>query len=173
VGYRKNKGAYYRGDRSKEKFWKGEPLRWDAALLGMGRNGQDEEGIRRHFLLIGLSVQAAKQVGRINNLTLGTEIYRDSELMVSLKKDSINASPVKAGLLAGHEFILGRFLFTQQLGLYLFDQTPYYDKLYHRWGLHYRTGDHLGFGFRLKAHRHVADFVDVRVVYSWQKKKRK
>ena len=173
VGYQKNKGAFYKGDRSKEKFWKGEPLRWDATLLGMARNGQDEEGIRRHFLLIGLSVQAAKQVGRINNLTAGAEIYRDAELKVALKKDSINASPLKAGLLAGHEFILGRFLFSQQLGLYLFDQTPYYDKLYHRWGLHYRAGDHLGIGFRLKAHRHVADFVDVRVVYSWQKKKRK
>lgn len=122
--------------------------------------------------LIGLSAQAAKQVGRINALTLGTEIYRDEQLRVRLKKDSIKASPVKAGILFGHEFLLGKFLFSQRLGLYVFDQTPYYDQLYHRWGIQYQVSRHFRAGFNLLAHRHVADFIDLRIMYAIQKRNR-
>lgn len=111
----------------------------------------------------------ARQVGRIHTLTGSAEVYRDEELRVQLKRDSIRASPVKAGVLAGHEFILGRFLLSQRLGLYVFDQTPYYDRLYHRWGLLYRANRRLGIGFNLQAHRQVADYVDFRITYSWQR----
>ena len=107
-----------------------------------------------------------KLVGRINNLTLAAEVYHDENLNLAIKKDSLQASPVKAGIMAGHEFILGRFLFSQQLGIYVFDQTPYFDRLYHRWGVQYNISKNFGVGFKLKAHRQVAEFIDLRVVYS-------
>jgi hypothetical protein len=170
VSYQPKSSGYFTGKRSKEKFWIKLPVRWDAAVFGMARNGEDLQGNRGHFLLIGVQLQAAKQVGRINNLTLGAEVYRDEDLYLSLKRDSLQASPVKAGVLAGHEFILGRFLFSQQLGVYIFDQTPYFDQLYHRWGVQYNFSQHFGVGFKLKAHRHVAEFIDLRVVYSFRHK---
>jgi hypothetical protein len=119
--------------------------------------------------LIGLSAQVSKQVGRINAITLGTEIYRDEELRIRLKKDTIKASAVKAGILFGHEFLLGKFSFSQRLGLYVFDQTPYYDQLYHRWGVQYQINRHFSAGFNLQAHRQVADFIDLRIMYTFQK----
>ncbi len=72
--------------------------------------------------------------------------------------------------MAGHEFFLGKFLFSQRLGYYVFDQTPYYDNLFHRWGLHYRLNKQVGFGFNLLAHRQVAEFIDFRISYSFQKR---
>jgi hypothetical protein len=87
---------------------------------------------------------------------------------MQLEKDSVKASPVRAGLLGGHEFLLGKFIFSQRVGIYLFDQTPYYDAWFHCWGIHYRAGKSLGVGLNLKAHKHVAEYIDVRVVYSFR-----
>jgi len=56
------------------------------------------------------------------------------------------------------------------LGIYVFDQTPYHDQLYHRWTFTYRPARRLGIGFSLKAHRHVADYMDLRLNYFLQKK---
>lgn len=169
VIYQKNPRPYYKAPRSKEKFWKDYPLRWDIGIFGIAKRGTDENGNSHRMPLIGGTIQAGKQVGRINMLTLGAELYGDRSLSMQLKRDSIDASDLRAGLLIGHEFLLGKFSFSQRLGVYIFNQTPYYDQIYHRWGIHYFMNKHLGIGMQLKAHKHVADFVDLRITYSWKK----
>ena len=168
--YQKNPGPYYKASRSREKFWKEHSLRWDIGVFGIAKRGTDENGNSHRMPLIGGSIQAGKQVGRINMLTLGAELHGDKSLSMQLKRDSIDVSSLRAGLLIGHEFLLGRFIFTQRVGVYIFNETPYYDRVYHRWGLHYFMNKNLGIGIQLKAHKHVADFVDLRFTYSWQKK---
>ena len=169
VIYQKNPRPYYKAPRSKEKFWKEYSLRWDIGVFGIAKRGTDVNGNSHRMPLIGGTIQAGKQVGRINMLTLGAELYGDKSLSMQLKRDSIDASSLRAGLLIGHEFLLGKFVFSQRLGVYIFNQTPYYDLIYHRWGIHYFMNKHLGIGIQVKAHRHVADFVDLRITYSWQK----
>ncbi|MFV8838580.1 hypothetical protein [Salinimicrobium soli] len=107
---------------------------------------------------------------KLSVLTLGAEAYHDGELQEKLRRQDIDASPVKVGLLVGHEFLLGHFQFSQRLGVYVFDDTPYYDRIFHRWGLQYRINRHFSAGFHLLAHRHIAEFVDFRVTYSFQKR---
>lgn len=136
ITYQENPGPYYRAPRSKEKFWKGYPVRWDIGIFGIAKRGTTENGYNRRMTLIGGGLQAGKQVGRINMLTLGAEVYDDKSLRMQIKRDSIRASAVRSGLLIGHEFLLGKFLFSQRLGVYVFNQTPYYDRIYHRWGVH-------------------------------------
>jgi len=167
IAYQQNPRPYYKAPRNKEKFWKGHSLRWDIGVFGIAKRGTDENGKSRRMPLIGGSLQVGKQVGRINMLTLGAEAYRDKSLYMQLKRDSLNASAIKAGLLAGHEFLLGKFIFSQKLGIYVFNETPYYDRIYHRWGIHYFINKQLGIGLQLKAHKHVADFVDLRFTWSW------
>jgi hypothetical protein len=166
--YQKSTGAYYTGVRTKEKFWKHKPLQYDISLFGMFKKGTDRNGNRKRLPLVGLNVQGGKQVGRISILTLGAEISHDKSLQTQLKRDTIDASAVRAGVALGHQFILGKFRFSQQLGVYVFDQTPYYDRIYHRWGLHYMVNQRWGVGFNLRAHRHVADFIDLRISYSFR-----
>ena len=169
LSYQKKSRPFYIGHRTNEKFWKYHSLRWDAGFFGIPRRTTDDDGNRIHKLLVGANIQAAKQVGRINALTFGTELYHDEELRLRLKRDSLDVTALKAGILVGHEFILGKFLFSQRLGYSVLDQTPYYDKLYHRWGLQYRINHHIGVGFNLQAHRQVADYVDLRFTYSMEK----
>jgi hypothetical protein len=166
LSYQPVNRPYKTAARSNKRYWLGQPPRTDVSLFAMGKRGIDEYGESKRLPLIGMGVQIAKQVGRINNLTLGAEIYRDASLKARLEQENIGASAIKAGLSAGHEFILGKFLFSQRLGIYVFDETPYYDLLFHRWGLQYRLNRKLAIGFNLQAHRHVADYVDLRVAYS-------
>lgn len=165
LSYQPASGPYYTGKRPTTKFWKTQPLRYDITVFGTARRNVDERGESRRMALVGLAAQAGKQVGRINMLLAGVEASRDEELRTELKKDSLHASPVTAALTVGHEFLLGKFLFSQKLGLYVFDQTPYHDQLYHRWTFLYRPGRRLGIGFSLKAHRHIADYLDFRLSY--------
>jgi hypothetical protein len=144
-------------------------LRWDAGVFGIAKRVLDEHGNSRRLPVIGVTLQSSKQVGRINALTAGMEVFKDYATKAQLRRDSIHASPIRAGLLVGHEFLLGKFIFSQRLGVYVFDETPYFDRIYHRWGILYWLNRNSGIGFNLQAHRQVADFIDLRVIYSFQK----
>ncbi|MCY2687642.1 acyloxyacyl hydrolase [Salinimicrobium sp. TH3] len=171
VSYQPTTRPWYTGTRTTEKFWRNYPTRYDLSLLGTVRRGYDDAGDRKRYVLAGLAVQAGRQVGRISMLTLGAEAYHDEELEEKLRRDGLDASAEKAGLMLGHEFLLGRFQFSQRLGVYVFDQTPYYDPIFHRWGLQYRINRHLSTGFNLLAHRHVAEVIDFRLTYTFQKRR--
>lgn len=170
LSYQKAPRSYFTGVRSREKYWKNHSVRWDIGAFGTLKRALDPQGNSIRLPLIGLSFQGAKQVGRVNTLTVGAEVFKDWALRHQLKQDTIAASHVKAGILAGHEFVLGKFLFSQRLGFYIFDQTPDFDQLYHRWGLMYRFNQRLGIGVNLSAHRHIADFSDLKITYMIQKK---
>ena len=75
---------------------------------------------------------------------------------------------VVGAVLVGHEFLLGKFIFSQRVGIYLYDESPYYDAWFHCWGIQYRANKYLGVGLNLKAHKHVAEYIDLRVVYSFR-----
>lgn len=160
---------YFKGQRSTEKFWKGKSIRWDAAIFGIAKKERNTNGHNRRFPLMGVSLQGSKQVGRIHALTGGLEVFTDWSVRMRLNRDSLDGNATRAGVLAGHEFLLGQFIFSQRLGLYLYHNTPYFTRLYHRWGIHYYMNKHVGLGFHLNAHKHVAEFVDFRISYSWRK----
>ncbi len=119
------------------------------------------------FLLSpGLEIKWSRQFARINAYTLGGEIMYDNGTGYALEQEGDDSSPVKAGLAAGHEFLLGKFLFSQQLGVYLNNPNPMHADVYQRYGLVYRINKNLSTGINLKAHGHVANFLDLRIGFS-------
>src|SRR5690606_32546451 len=147
---------------TQKQSWRDFSNQYAIALLSTVRRGYDEEGERERYLVSGLAFQAGRQISNLSMLTLGAEAYLDGEVKEKLRRDGLDASPVKAGVLVGHEFLLGRFQFSQRLGVYAFDQTPYYDRIFHRWGLQFQVTQQFSAGFNLLAHRHIAEFVDFR-----------
>ena len=140
--------------------------RMDLYAFGSVRSISTDEADR--YPVAGLGLTYSKQTGRTHAFTIGAELYKDLAVEQQLKIDSItNANAVIAGILAGHEFLWGKFIFSQQLGVYVYDQTPYYPAWYHRWGLMYRFTPSLMAGVNLKANKQVADFPDVRLVYTF------
>ncbi|MBK6263692.1 acyloxyacyl hydrolase [Marivirga sp. S37H4] len=170
LSYQPISRPWYTGARTTEKYWRKYSPRYDIAILGAMSRGYNVAGNRKRYLAGGLALQAGRQVGSLSMLTLGAEVYHDEKLEEKLHREGLNASPVKASLLLGHEFLLGRFQFSQRLGVYIFDQTPYYDRLFHRWGIKYRINRYLSAGINLLAHRQVAEFLDFRIAYTFQKR---
>jgi hypothetical protein len=168
VSYQPVSRPWYTTTTTQKKTWREFANRYDIALLSTVRRGYDEGGEREHYLVSGLAFQAGRQVGNLSMLTLGAESYHDGNLKEKLRREGLDASPVKAGILVGHEFLLGRFQFSQRLGVYVFDQTPYYDSIFHRWGLQFQITQQFSAGFNLLAHRHIAEFVDFRIAYTFQ-----
>lgn len=111
----------------------------------------------------GLEIKWSRQFARVNAYTLGGEIMYDNGTGYVLDQDGDDSSPVKAGLAGGHEFLLGKFLFSQQFGVYLSNPNPMHADVYQRYGLVYRINKKFNTGINLKAHGHVANFIDVRV----------
>lgn len=137
----------------------------EAGLWLSAKQVAKPDGKNNRAVLGGVLIQASKQVSKISAVNVGAEVAYDHSLYQRLEFESLTGSPYTAGLLAGHEFLLGKFFFSQQLGLYLFSQSPYHTRLYHRWTLRYRVAPRWTVGFSLKAHKHVADFFDARVMY--------
>jgi hypothetical protein len=156
----------YSGERKSAKDWKGKPWRKDIGLYGMGLRSQDKNGQSRRVPMIGFVTQFSKQIGRISALTIAVEGDYDRSLHEQLKKDASPHNGTRLMLSAGHEFLLGKFILSQRIGIYVYDPTPYFDLIFHNWGLYYRINDHFSTGFNLKAHKQIAEHASIRLVYS-------
>jgi hypothetical protein len=167
--YNPNPQPYYKGARNADRYWKGQPWRKDIGVFGTGKRAVNEAGVGTRKPIVGIVALGSKQVGRINGLTVGLEGYYDGYNAQRMETDTVGMkSAVRIGLMGGHEFLLGRFIFSQQLGVYLYKPAPYDKAWFHRWGIMTKINRHLWAGFNLKAHLQVADFVDVRLVYNWK-----
>ena len=111
----------------------------------------------------GLEVKWSRQFARLNAYTLGGEVMYDNGTGYVLDQLDDNTSPFLAGLAIGHEFLLGKFLFSQQFGAYLYNPNPDLPAVYQRYGLMFRINPRFSAGISLKAHGHVANFLDARV----------
>jgi hypothetical protein len=145
-----------------------DDIRWDVTTFGVAKRvGGQPDGRSIRYLIAGIGLQGAKQVGRINNFAAGLEILWDDATGSRLRADEQRLDPWRVSVYTGHEFVLGNFLFSQRLGMYLYQAGNYFDRIYHSWGLAYRISDHWMGGVNLRAHRQVADFTDLRLTYSF------
>jgi hypothetical protein len=159
---------FYLGSRQKDSSWRNAGWRKDLVVFAIGKRWIGYNGQSKRLPVAGLTVQVGKQAGVIDQVNAAAEWSYDGVIDKRLKDDSITGSPHKLAIMGGHEFLLGRFIFSQQLGIYVFRKNPYSEPWFHRWGLLYRAGKHYWFGLNLKAHLQVADYIDLRIVYSWQ-----
>lgn len=162
-------------EKIKDTSWKHQPLHFDVSVYYSPKGGYKgpDTTAQRKFVL-GTSVQIVKQVSNIDALTAAAEIYYDDALR-SIKDVIIkdNSSSAFAGVLTGHQFLVNRFTFTQQLGVYVFKQTKAYNArytnlfhtIYHRWGINYKINNNWFAGITVLAHNQIADFIDGRIIY--------
>lgn len=146
--------------------WRSEETklnRLSIALLGTAKTINEQEPQR--YLTVGLMTSASRQIGRISALALGAEWIADGTLREEIQRQGLNRDHNRVALLAGHELLVGRFNFSQHLGVYIYAPQKAMDPVYQRYGLSYRFTDHLFLGINLKAHRQVADLMDVRLGY--------
>lgn len=122
---------------------------------------------RRQFPVYGLAPKYSYLAGRLSAVSGGFEFVSDGSLKQRITDENIAGSDHRRfSVFAGHELLIGKFNFYQELGLYLYSPFRAKDPLYQRYGLEYLFHDNLSAGLSFKSHRHVADFLDLRITFS-------
>jgi hypothetical protein len=114
--------------------------------------------------VVGIQSGFFKPVGYMHGAGVAIEFSRDGVLKERARLSQENYDHRIVSLLLRHHFLFGRFDLSQALGIYLHHDTPRKQNVFQRYALEYALGKRLKAGFSLKAHLHVAEQMDVRVM---------
>jgi hypothetical protein len=108
-----------------------------------------------------LSGGGYRQLSRIIGLGGGLELAKDFSLPVQESRKEA----LIPGIYLENHFLFGRFDFSQRMVKYLFKPEGYQEdhRFYQRYTLNYLLGRNFRIGAGLKAHGHVAEYMDFRV----------
>ena len=140
--------------------------RWDfSAFWGIsGMPFPDEAQVP----MFGINVLRSWQVTRIGAVNAGVEFEMNGRARLRVQRGTIDdISPWRASVQTGWEFLMGRTIFSIQLGFYLYRPYQYKDDVYQRYTLVHRILNHLYIGISFKSYRHYADHLDLRLTYSF------
>lgn len=127
-------------------------------------------GDRSQFWVWNVNAQVARWIARSSALNAGILYENDGSRAVRIdRSEQPDSDHQRLSLQVGHEFWLGKVQFGQYIGVYVYDDLPGNDSWYHRWELDFQVFRWLYVGFGIKAHRHVADYIDLKIGYnhSW------
>jgi len=162
AGYTFHPGKFIkRGDLSYNKI-----NRWDLAFYwGLSAVNYPDMG---QYPMIGIDLIRNIQVTRLGSILYGFEFeYNGRGAWKNRTYHHNKYDPYRASIRGGWEFDMGRTKFSIALGLYLYRTIVESDFIYQRFGVVYNfTGNMFG-GISFKSYRHVADFVDFRIGYSF------
>ena len=154
---RYHKDTYLNRDKKK---------RWDfSAFWGISGMPYPDEA---QVPMFGINILRSWQVTRIGAINAGVEVEMNGRARLRVQRGTIDdISPWRASVQTGWEFLMGRTIFSIQLGFYLYRPYQYKDDVYQRFTLVHRILNHLYAGISFKSYRHYADHLDLRLTYSF------
>ena len=112
----------------------------------------------------GINGGIMQPITKTNALNVGFEGSRDGSFEEKTKRFNEDFTPYVLSAIGGHNFTLGKVIFSQELGYYLYKSFPFTtEQFYQRYSLYYNVIGPLEVGFSLKAHGAVAEILDLRV----------
>jgi hypothetical protein len=128
------------------------------ADLGFNTRDGDNGSRNPNFTLAG---GAYRQIIGIIGLGGGLELAKDFSLPVQESR----TEALIPGIYLENHFLFGRFDFSQRMVKYIFKPQEYQEdhEFYQRYTLNYLLGKNFRIGAGLKAHGHVAEYMDFRV----------
>lgn len=143
--------------------------KWEKYLGAFGSlRSADESTEGSNYLMTGLNAGIMRPLSVLNGLNAGIEISYDDSYRERLERMEVEESPWIVSAMVGHQFTVGQFYFIQQFGFYLIRPEEVQPKdVFQRYSIYYKLRKGLGFGTSLIAHGHVADHMDLRLIYFW------
>lgn len=150
--------------RKLPEFNQKRAARWNEVYTFVSRRRIGPTNDQSH-LVTGITGRRQWQVSRSNALGVGGELSYDQALepLSKARETESTHNGMQAGLTAGHNFLMGRFSFSQYMGIYLYDPVRLKQLLFQRYALIYRINQRLLVGLALKAHAQEASFLDARL----------
>ncbi len=119
--------------------------------------------------MYGLTILRSWQFGRVAAFTLAGELERNGRAVeiTRRREPGTTVDPFRASVLTGVEFLMGRTIFSIQIGGYVHRPFKEKDDFYQRWGLVYNIWKNFYAGINFKSYRNSADHVSIRGTYSF------
>ncbi len=131
-------------------------------LTGKVMNANDSYD-QKFCYIFGCNATLGYVIGKFSSLSGGMEWISDRYIHEKLRRINDNTDHNRLAVLIGHDAIVGRVVFSTHLGVYIYSPRKPMDPVYQRYGLVYQVSDKFFAGFGLKAHRHVAEIMEVRL----------
>ena len=118
--------------------------------------------------MFGINIVRSWQVMRFGAVTAGAELEMNGRARLGVQRGTIDdITPWRGSLQGGWEFLMGRTIFSIQLGFYVYRPHKEKDDIYQRYGLVHRILDNFYAGINFKSYRNFADHLDLRLTYSF------
>lgn len=148
-----------------------QSYKWRFDIVTFGGAKTDIKG-HEHYPVYGLMPSVSRVIGRLSALSLaleGTVDLADKHEIerTVIEEDGHLVDHKYLSVLLGHELLIGRFIFSIHFGVYLYSPFKRRNIIYERYGLTYRIYKNISVGTNIKAHGHVADFLDFRLGISF------
>ena len=121
----------------------------------------------RYFTVFGTAMGISQQISRMSAVTADIECVWDHSLQWEIEQLDEDKDFFRSGFLIGHEFLMGKFTFSQKIGLYIYDVVKSNEPLYQTYGINFHITDNIFTGIHIKAHRHVADFMLMKLGWTF------
>jgi len=164
-------GFSYRMNNATFQRQKYQPVRrynkYNRIDVGIYSSGKTEEkGENRLHAVPGIFAAYHRRLNNLHSIGLITDLHLDYALAKKQKDLNERQYFYFPSLAIGHEYIMGKFNFWQQVGYYVITPDERFKRWYHRWGLNYSVAENFSVGMSLKAHAQVAHFADLRLCYN-------
>jgi hypothetical protein len=127
---------------------------------------EEEQGYpEKTLFLYGFHFRASKQIRSYYSLSLGTEMIFDGYARETIRREQANIDYKRIAVTAGQDFLLGRVIFSQHLGFYIYSPYKARNLVYQKYELTYKITPVLAAGVFMKAHLQVADMMGISISY--------
>lgn len=140
-------------------------LTMNALLLGSVKT---IDSPNQETMLWGYQFSVVKRIKRIHGLVAGIEGIWNGYKKVYFQRKDQDVTAYEQSVQVGYEMKLSKTSFQVLIGCDVFNERRTTDILYQRYGLYYQILPHLKIGGTIKAHRQVADVIDLRIGYTFK-----
>jgi len=152
-------------EKEKKELKKPTPVIPSIQAFGTLLNTEQGDEIYENNLAMGVLFKGRKNVTRINALNAGIEGTVNYSVKEKMEEATTPADHKQLSALVGHDFVFGKFIFSQYWGTYIY--APYYENrnFFQRYSLSYELFENFRTGVTLKAHAEVAENFNLMVEY--------
>jgi hypothetical protein len=113
----------------------------------------------------GLNTRISKPIGSIYAINAGAELIGDGYIRETLRRDMQQVDYKRFALTLGQDFTLGKVIFTQYFGAYLYSPNKARNPIYQKYEISYNFSKDFSFGVYIKAHAQVAESMGITLNY--------
>jgi hypothetical protein len=134
--------------------------------------GKSFDESRVTYAVYGVEFSYLHQFNRLSAIDIGFEFTQNDAYAEIARQEDLDQSTFEANVLVGHSFVMGKFTFSQQAGIYLWRDYARTPDWFQRYGVQYYLWKGWSIGTNIRVHGHVAEFLDFRMGYSFPRKEK-